>query len=255
MKLTFLGTGTSAGIPLIGCQCRVCLSKAPKDKRLRCSALISSGNTRILIDAGPDIRTQLLSQGTQYLNGVLITHSHYDHIFGLDELRPFTIYKNIDIYAESHTMKDIMRVYSYIFDQTNVQIGGGLTQFTPNIIKENQIFKIRDIEILPVRVMHGRLPILGYKIGRLAYLTDVKTLDETSIAALQGTDTLVINCLRPKAHPTHLNIDEALAYIDMIKPRKTYLIHMDHELSHSEWESQLPHYVQPAYDGLEITID
>ncbi len=254
MKLLFLGTGTSAGVPLIGCKCKVCLSKDPKDKRFRSSAILKIGKKNILIDAGPDIRMQFLAHGIQYINGVIITHTHYDHIFGLDELRPFTIYKNINIFAESHTMDGIKRVYSYIFDQTNIQVGGGLTQFTPNIIDPHEKFFVDGVEITPIRVMHGRLPILGYRIGSLAYLTDVKTLDESSIEKLQNIDTLVINCLRLKPHPTHLNLDEALKYIDIIKPKKSYFIHMDHELSHEDWESMLPDNVYTAYDGLEIVI-
>ncbi len=254
MKLTFLGTGTSSGIPIIGCTCKVCLSKDFRDKRQRCATLLQIGDQNILIDGGPDIRNQLIKERVQYIDGVIITHSHFDHVFGLDDLRPFTFNNNIPLYADSNSMKDIKKVFPYIFDQTNVQIGGGLTQFDDIIVNPYEEFKIDDTTVLPLSIMHGRLPILGYKIGNLAYLTDVKTLPEKTIQMIQGVDTLVLNCLRPRLHPTHLNFDEALNYIKQINPKRTYFIHMDHEISHQEWENILPDNVYVSYDGLQIDI-
>ncbi len=254
MKLTFLGTGTSSGIPIIGCVCSVCLSKNQKDKRQRCATLLQIDDQNILIDGGPDIRNQLIKERIQYLDGVIITHSHFDHVFGLDDLRPFTFNSNIPLYAEECSMKDIKKIFPYIFDQTNLQIGGGLTQFTDILVEPYKEFDIDGTTILPLAVMHGRLPILGYKIGNLAYLTDVKTLPEQTIQAIKGVDTLVLNCLRLRPHPTHLNLEEALAYIEQIQPKHTYFIHMDHDISTKTWEQLLPSHITLAYDGLQITI-
>ena len=254
MKLTFLGTGTSSGVPVIGCTCNVCLSKDPKDTRLRCTALLEIDEERILIDAGPDIRTQLLKHKIQYLSSILITHSHFDHIMGLDELRPFTWHKALDLYADAPSLKDIKRVFSYIFDNTNLQIGGGLTQFNDIVIEHYKDFYTHNILIKPLLVMHGRLPITGYKINNLAYLTDVKTLAPETLQEVQGIDTLVINCLRLRPHSTHIHLEEALDFIQQIQAKKTYFIHMNHELSHQEWSDLLPENVYVAYDDLEITI-
>lgn len=253
MKLFFLGTGTSSGIPIIGCSCKVCLSRDSRDKRFRCSMLLTYNNKNILIDAGPDIRQQFLKFRIQYINSILITHSHYDHITGLDELRPFTIHNNINLFAEKHTMNDVKRVFPYIFDQTNIQLGGGITQFNDQII-DLEPFQIDDLTIEPIRILHGRLPIVGYKIGKVAYLTDVKTLPQESLQQLQGIEILILSCLRLKQHPTHLNLDEAIKYINIINPKKTFFIHMDHSLSHAEWKKHLPENVYVAYDGLEIDI-
>ncbi|MGL4676077.1 MAG: MBL fold metallo-hydrolase [Brevinema sp.] len=252
MKLTFLGTGTSSGVPIIGCACSVCLSKDPRDTRLRCVALLSIQNRYILIDAGPDIRQQLLKNRIQSLDAVLVTHSHFDHIAGLDELRPLSWAHHLELFTDSHTMSDIKRMFPYIFDQTNLQLGGGITRFYDHIISHYQEFNLQGISILPLLVMHGRLAITGYKIGGLAYLTDVKTLPLETITAIQGIDTLVLDCLRIAFHPTHINLTEALNLIQLIQPKKTYFIHMDHELSHQEWEELIPGHV--AYDGLEIFI-
>ncbi|MGL5956059.1 MAG: MBL fold metallo-hydrolase [Brevinema sp.] len=252
MKLTFLGTGTSSGVPIIGCSCSVCLSKDPRDNRLRCSALLSIQDQNILIDAGPDIRQQLLKHHIQSLDTVLVTHSHFDHIAGLDELRPFSWYHDLKLFADPKTMSDIKRMFPYIFDQTNIQLGGGLTQFCEDTVSHYQEFSIQGIPILPLLVMHGRLAITGYKIGGLTYLTDVKTLPSETITAIKGTDTLILDCLRLNPHPTHLNLKEALNLMELIQARKTYFIHMDHTLSHQEWEDLIPSHV--AYDGLEIHI-
>ncbi|MDK2818594.1 MAG: MBL fold metallo-hydrolase [Spirochaetota bacterium] len=254
MKLTFLGTGTSSGVPVIGCACKVCLSKDPKDSRLRCAALLETNTERILIDSGPDIRTQLLRYNIQSLSAILITHSHFDHIMGLDELRPFSWYKALELYADSSALKDIKRVFSYIFDNTNIQIGGGLTQFKDIIIEHYQTFYINDITITPLLVMHGKLPITGYKINNLAYLTDVKSLPIETLQQIQNIDTLVINCLRIQTHNTHLNLEEVLKLTQQIQAKKTYLIHMNHELSHQNWCDILPTNIHVAYDGLTISI-
>ena len=254
MKLTFLGTGTSSGVPVIGCSCKVCLSSDPKDTRLRCSALLEIGDQVILIDAGPDVRIQLLHHRIQRIDSILITHSHFDHVIGLDELRPFSWHYPMPLYSDIPSFKDIKRVFEYLFNNTNIQIGGGLTQFIPHTIEHYQEFSIEKTQILPLLVMHGRLPITGYKIGELAYLTDVKTLPQKTIDSVKGVHTLVLDCLRLKKHSTHINLEEALALIEQIQPQNTYFIHMNHELSHQEWTDLLPPNVHVAYDNQQLNI-
>lgn len=254
MKLTFLGTGTSSGVPVIGCTCKVCLSKDPCDKRLRCAALLEIEDNMFLLDAGPDIRAQLIYHKIQRLDAILITHSHFDHIIGLDELRPFSWHKELPLYVTQDSFADIRRIFQYLFDNTNIQIGGGLTRLIPHMIVPYQEFTINKIKFMPLLVMHGKLPIIGYKIGDLAYLTDVKTLRSETINQVRGIHTLVLNCLRIKPHSTHVNLEEALALIDIIKPKQCYFIHMNHELSHQEWTDILPQNIYAAYDNLTLTI-
>jgi len=256
MKVQFLGTGTSSGVPVIGCTCKVCSSKDPKDYRKRCSLLLTFNNINILIDAGPDIRTQLLSIKLQKIDAILITHSHYDHVIGLDELRPITEKNNISlpIYSDLLTYKGIKIFFSYLFLDKPLQLGGGLTKFTHHLIEAFSSFYIQDILIEPLQVYHGKLPILGYKIGSLAYLTDVKTLPSDTINKIKNIDTLIISCLRPKLHSTHINIKEMLPLVTLINPRRCFLIHMTHDLLHQEWVDLLPNHIHPAYDHLEILI-
>ncbi|MGL4393765.1 MAG: MBL fold metallo-hydrolase [Brevinema sp.] len=253
MELTFLGTGTSNGVPMLGCSCPVCQSTDPKDTRQRTSALLSIGTKKILFDSGPDIRQQFLQNHITHIDALLMTHEHYDHLIGLDELRPLTWHDKLPIFAEERVISHMKNVFSYLFSDP-IQIGGGLTNINVQEIKATESFFIDEIEILPIRVHHGRLPILGFKIGNLAYLTDVKTLPQESIELLKGVDTLVISCLRERAHETHLNREEMLAYVSEIKPRLTYLIHMEHSMFHEEWLKILPENIIPAYDGLKITI-
>ncbi|MGL5722010.1 MAG: MBL fold metallo-hydrolase [Brevinema sp.] len=254
MQLRFLGTGTSSGIPVLGCVCDVCLSKDPRDRRYRCAALLSIGDKRILIDAGPEIRLALIEAQTRYLNAILITHEHFDHVAGLDDFRPFSWHRPLDIYALPRTFEAIKRQLPYLFDDTPLQVGGGLTQFLLHAVEPLHSFTCAGLDILPIAVMHGRLPIVGWKIGRLAYLTDVKVLPQESIDAVKGVDTLVISCLRKTPHSTHIGLEEALNLIKQIKPRVAYFIHMNHEVKHAVWEKELPEGVFLAYDGLEITV-
>lgn len=256
MKLRFLGTGTSSGVPVIGCPCKVCTSPNPKDYRLRTSAYLMINNKTLLIDAGPDIRTQLLTNHIKSFDAILITHAHYDHVIGLDELRPITNKQKsaLPIYSDSNTFVGIKNFFSYLFDKNPLQLGGGLTQFEHHSIQAFEPFYISDIFIEPLQIYHGILPILGYKIQNLAYLTDVKTLPSKTIKAITKIDTLIINCLRPKSHSTHINIKEMLDLVSEIQPRICYLVHMGHDLLHQEWIERLPKYIIPAHDQLEITI-
>ena len=248
MELLFLGTGTSTGIPQIGCLCKVCQSTNSKDKRLRASVVISEGNTRILIDCGPDLRQQLIEHETYQLSGILLTHDHYDHVGGLDDVRPLG---ETHLYAEKKVLGVIQRNMPYCFAE-NKYPGVPLIQL--HTIDENE-FYIDKLKIQPIRIMHARLPILGFRIGKVAYLTDVKTIAESEIEKLKGLDTLVINALRIDKHISHLSLSEALEIATKIGAGKTYFTHMSHDMGlHEEVNQILPPTIQLAYDGLKISI-
>lgn len=256
MQLRFLGTGTSSGIPVLGCVCATCLSADPRDRRFRTAAIIYDGDKKILIDAGPEIRLALLAADVRSLDAILLTHEHFDHVAGMDDFRPFTWTKPLPVYALQRTLDILKRQLPYLFDETPIQIGGGLTQFDLHAILPGQPFIAAGRNFTPLGIMHGRLPIIGYQTGGLAYLTDVKTLPPETLEAVRGIDTLVLSCLRETPHSTHLNLEEALPIIDYLKPKNTYLVHMTHEVNHAEWENtkKLPKGVHLAYDGLVVDI-
>lgn len=250
MKIIFLGTGTSTGVPEIGCQCKVCTSKDKRDWRLRTSAVIEIEGKRILIDCGPDFRWQVIKNKIYRLDGVLITHEHYDHVGGLDDLRPFCRYGEVNVYAEENVAYAIKTRIPYVF-AANKYPG------VPNINLHSitlEPFEVAGIRIVPIRLMHGKLPIVGYRIGELAYLTDLKTIPESEFSKLEGVKILVINALRQDSkHPTHAGLDEAIAYINRIQPQESYLIHESHKIGlHAEVEKILPPHVHLAYDNLVI---
>ncbi len=250
-KLIFLGTGTSSGVPIPGCGCEVCTSADPKDKRLRTSAFVSTeAGTRILIDIGPDFRFQALRYYINWLDGVLITHSHQDHIGGLDELRQynFLMKKKVDIYGNKEALQEIHVRFGYIFKKT--QEGGGKPQVNLNRVKKD--FYIKEQGIIPIPIMHGEIPILGYRMNSLSYLTDASYIPEKSIKLLEGTKILIVNALRWETHPTHFNIEEALKLCEIIKPEKTYFIHLTHHFLHERDSKILPANTFFAYDGLTI---
>lgn len=254
MKLRILGSGTSTGIPEIGCKCPVCISDDLRDKRLRTSALLYAGDATILIDCGPDFRQQMLNTADfRRIDGVLITHEHYDHVGGLDDLRPFCRFGEIPIYAEAYTADKLRKRMPYCFVSKTYP---GIPSVRLQEVEVNKLFEIKGIEILPVRVMHGRLPILGYRIGnRLGYVTDMLTMPEVSYKYLEGVDVLVINALRVKPHPTHQNIKEALEAAARICAKEIYLVHMSHGAGlHADIERILPAHVHLAYDGLDINV-
>lgn len=250
MKLTFLGTGTSTGVPEIGCTCPVCTSHDPRDRRLRVSALVETSDSRILIDCGPDFREQMLHVAFDRLDGVLLTHEHYDHTGGIDDLRPFCRFGDIDIYADNLTCTHLRERLPYFFREV---LYPGVPRLHFHSIEPYKSFDIGDAEITPIQIMHGTLPILGYRIGALGFVTDMLTAPAESYAALEGIDTLVVNGLRHYAHGSHQTIDDAIAFSREVGARETYLIHMSHQAGlHAE--AQLPPHVHMAYDGLEINI-
>lgn len=253
MKLTFLGTGTSTGVPSIGCECETCSSDDPRDKRLRVSVLIEHGGQIILVDTSSDFRQQALRQKIKWLDAVLITHCHADHIFGLDDIRPLNFrHGALPLYANERAWKDIRRIFQYVFEPSYT--GGGLPQVMPHTVVNGAPFCIgRDLQITPLEVIHGRLPVIAYRFNDFAYATDLSEIPPETLRALGGLDVLVLDCLRFKEHPTHLWLDRALEYIDELKPRRAYLTHLAHDFKHGRDSARLPRGVEFAYDGLEIS--
>ena len=252
MRLTFLGTGTSKGVPEIGCTCPTCLSTDPRDKRLRVSALVETDKARILIDCGPDFRTQMLHVPFDRLDGVLLTHEHYDHTGGIDDLRPFAIFGDIDVYANELTHRHLRERLPYFFREV---LYPGVPRLLFHTVEPLVPFIINDVEVTPLQVMHGKLPILGYRIGDLGFVTDMTDAPEETISKLKGVDTLVIGALRQRPHATHQTIDEAICVARQVGAREVYLIHMNHEAGlHAETDATLPEGVHLAYDGLTIEM-
>ena len=252
-RLRFLGTGTSAGVPILGCQCKVCKSNDPRDKRLRTAALLETKHARILIDAGPDIRQQLMPLDFYPLDAILLTHIHYDHVGGLDDLRGFCVFGNQHIYANEATNKGLHRLMPYCFTE---KLYPGVPLLKLHDIHPGEPFVIKDVKITPIEVMHGKLPILGYRIGKLTYITDMKTISDDQLPYLEGTETLVVNALRwEKPHHSHMLVDDAIAFARKIKAKQTYLIHITHQMGlYPEAETRLPSDIHLAYDGLVIDI-
>jgi phosphoribosyl 1,2-cyclic phosphate phosphodiesterase len=253
MKLTFLGTGTSTGVPSIGCGCETCVSDDPRDKRLRVSILIQHDGQKVLVDTSSDFRQQALRQALTWLDAILITHCHADHIFGLDDIRPLNFrHGPLGVYANELAWRDIRRIFKYIFEPTH--FGGGLPQIIPHTVMPGAPFCLsRDLRVTPLEVIHGRLPVMAYRFNDFAYATDLSEIPPLAMDGLRGLDVLVLDCLRFREHPTHLCLDRALAYIDELKPRRAYLTHIAHDVKHARDSARLPDGVQFAYDGLEIS--
>lgn len=253
MKLTFLGTGTSVGVPTIGCRCKVCQSNDPHDKRLRCSAMLETETTRIVIDCGPDFREQMLRQEFRKIDAMLITHSHYDHVGGVDDLRPFCVFGDIDVYADPISEKSLRQTVPYCFAE---HLYPGVPKIRLHQLNPHEELQVNELTVIPFRVMHDKLPILGYKIGKLAYITDMKTIPEEEIALLQDIDVLVVNALRfTKEHHSHMLVDEALAFAGRTSAKRVFFTHMCHDIGlHAEVNRILPDGVELAYDGESVEI-
>lgn len=254
VKITFLGTGTSQGVPVIACECATCLSEDIKDKRLRASLLIETAANTIVIDAGPDFRQQMLNARVKKLDAILLTHEHKDHIAGMDDLRAFN-YKSqaaIDIYAEERVQGAVRKEYAYVFSENHYP---GVPKMTLHTI-ENYNFDINGEIFIPLRIFHYRLPILGFRIGDMAYITDANYIPEETREKLIGVKYLVINALRKEKHISHYSLGEALGLIQEVSPRKAYITHIGHQMGkHAEVNRELPVNATLAWDGLEVTCE
>jgi phosphoribosyl 1,2-cyclic phosphate phosphodiesterase len=252
MKFTLLGTGTSTGVPSIGCECETCTSDDARDKRLRVSVLVEHEGLRVLVDTSSDFRQQALRHRIGYLDAVLITHCHADHIFGLDDIRPLNFrYGAIGVYANESAWRDIRRIFRYIFEPSH--FGGGLPQVLAHTIEAGAPFCLApSLRVTPVEVIHGRLPVAAYRFNDFAYLTDLSEIPDGSKELLRDLDVLVLDCLRIRPHPTHLWLERALAYVEELRPRRTFFTHIAHDIKHARDSALLPDGVEWGYDGLEI---
>ncbi|HZB45282.1 MAG TPA: MBL fold metallo-hydrolase [Pyrinomonadaceae bacterium] len=255
MKFTLLGTGTSTGVPSIGCECETCTSDDPRDKRLRVSVLVEHDGRAVLIDTSSDFRQQALRQGLKRLDAVLVRHCHADHIFGLDDIRPLNFrHGALGVYANERAWRDIRRIFQYVFEPSH--FGGGLPQVNPHTVHHGAAFCLSpNLRVTPVEVIHGRLPVVGYRLNDFAYLTDLNEIPPDSAGLLRGLDVLVLDCLRITPHPTHLWLERALRYVAELRPRRTFFTHIAHDIKHARDSALLPAGVEFGYDGLEISDD
>lgn len=259
MKFTFLGTGTSQGVPLIGCRCAVCRSTDPRDKRLRTSAMVEWRGMRLVVDAGPDFRCQLLRAGVSRVDGILLTHEHKDHIGGLDDVRAlnfvdYPTVRPIDIYATARTLHVVKKDFDYAFAADKYR---GVPEIRLHTIAQSEPFRIGPTFIIPIAGQHSpRFEVTGFRFGKLAYLTDFKAIEERELKKLKGVEVLVINALRFEEHDSHFNVEEALRVVETVAPKRAYLTHMSHEMGlYAEINPRLPEGVELAYDTLEIELN
>lgn len=255
IRVTFLGTGTSQGIPIIGSRHPVCLSTNPKDKRLRVSVMLEWDNYTYVIDCGPDFRQQMLRENVSRLDGILFTHEHSDHTAGIDDIRPFNFMQQqkIPFYADYRVLNALRQRFAYVFESENRYPGAPAVEEL--LIDKNSRFTLGGKKVIPIEVHHDILPVLGYRIDDFTYITDMKTISEEEIQKVKGTKVLVVSALREEPHYSHLNVEEALAFVNRIKPEKTYFTHISHRMGfHDEVEKKLPENVHLAYDTLSITV-
>ncbi|MDW7981204.1 MAG: MBL fold metallo-hydrolase [Thermomicrobium sp.] len=253
LGITFLGTGTSNGVPVVGCRCRTCTSVDPRDRRTRCAAVLHLGDRNVLIDTPPELRLQALAVDLTRVDAVLVTHAHADHVAGFDDLRQFNYLAQapLPVYADPRTARELQRRFAYAFDAPLPFYGG-----KPDIrLHEFEgPFELFGQTFVPVPVLHGGWTVYGFRCGPLAYVTDAKTIPPSSIALLRGVEILVLNALRDRPHPTHLSLAEALSIVEEIRPARAYLTHVSHEVLHLEWNHRLPAGVTLAYDGLRVWL-
>ena len=253
INITLLGTGTSQGVPLIACNCAVCRSEDPRDKRLRSSVLIETAGKNIVIDAGPDFRQQMLTYQVEQLRAILITHEHVDHIFGLDDIRSYNWVQKqpMEIFGEKRVEIAIKRIFNYVFDKFQYP---GIPQMNLTRI-DNAPFLIDEINVIPIRGFHHKLPVYGFRIGDFAYLTDMNFVEPVEKEKLKGLKVLVVNALRKEEHISHYNLEQAVELIDELEPGEAYLTHLSHQMGlHKEVSAELPSGIYLAYDGLKLTI-
>lgn len=254
MKVTFLGTGTSQGVPVILCDCEVCTSQDPRDNRLRSSVQVEVNGKTLVIDTGPDFRQQMLRTGTKRLDAVLYTHEHKDHIAGLDDIRPFNFMggQHIHVYATEAVEWALQREFSYAFAKEKYP---GVPELTIHRIN-HEPFGVEGVHIIPLQAMHAQMPVLGFRIGNFTYLTDANQITSEELQKAHGSDVFVINALRREKHYSHFNLEEALEIIKKVSPKKAYLIHISHRLGlHAELEKELPENVFVSYDGLSLNVE
>ncbi len=253
MRVEFLGTGTSQGVPIIACKCEVCSSVDPKDKRLRASILISHLNQHLVVDCGPDFRAQMLRCGIDTLDALLFTHAHRDHMAGLDDIRGFNfaMKKPIDIYCEKRVEKAIRREFFYAFEEPKYP---GVPEMNMHQISLEP-FSLIDLPIIPIQVLHHKLPVLGFRFNDFVYITDANKIEPKELEKIKGCKVLVLNALRREPHISHFTLDEAVALVNYIKPEVAYFTHISHQLGiHKEVENELPSHIHLAYDGLTISL-
>jgi phosphoribosyl 1,2-cyclic phosphate phosphodiesterase len=254
IHITVLGSGTSSGVPAIGCSCEVCRSTDPRDKRLRPSILLRYGGHNVVVDTSPDFREQVLRANLERLDAVLYTHAHADHVLGLDDIRPFNFRQKTPtpIYGSAETLEVIQRIFRYAFDE------GPTQSSVPKLdlrTLDGSPFELFGLEFTPIRLCHGNGTVLGFRFGRAAYLTDHSDIPEESRAKLSGLDVLFLDALRHRPHPTHSTVEQALRWVEEFKPKRAFFTHMCHDLSHEKTEATLPAHVRLAYDGLEIEVE
>lgn len=257
MKLTVLGSGTSFGIPQVGCDCPVCTSTDPRDRRTRTGALIESGGATILIDTPPELRLQLVRSGIASIDAVLYTHEHADHTAGIDDLRIFTVKqrRSLPVYGPADTVEMLRSRFEYIFnDRVKAYRGTSKPELIPHAIEAGHSIDIAGLPVLPLEFEHGYSRVFGYRIGPVAYVTDVKSIPEDTRQALRGVEVLVLSALWWRSHPTHLSISEAVEVAQSIGAERTFLTHLTHETGHADLERELPDSVRPAYDGLTVEV-
>lgn len=255
MKVTFLGTGTSQGVPMIGCECAVCKSPDPKDKRLRTSIMVSQGGLNVVIDTGPDFRQQMLREDVRQLEAVVFTHEHKDHIAGMDDIRAYNYLqqRDMDIYASPHVQEALKRDYFYVFSNSNYP---GIPKAELHTIRNGISFQLAGMKFTPFEVMHLNLPITAFRINDFTYITDANFISEEAKQIIRGSKVIVLNALRKEKHVSHFTLDEAVALMKEFAPEQGYFVHMSHQIGkHEEVNKELPAFIRLAYDGLKLEIE